>query len=92
MSSVFRIENHEPIEASGHWRLDQQIEEVSDWLQEEHNAERVRGSILDIGFNSRLHGSIAMQGEVLPTEFLRQLVSLDITLWLSIYRRFTNET
>lgn len=92
MSSVFRIQDNEPIEVSEHWRLDQQIEDISAWLQVDQNAEAVRGSILDIGFDSRLREKVVMQGEVLPTAFMGQLVSLDITLWLSIYRRFSEET
>ena len=62
-----------------------QIQEVGRWLAEEANAREVRGTILDIGFTSRLDGRVVVQGEVIPLAFMRQLVPLDIELWLSIY-------
>jgi len=86
MSSVFRLENAEPIQASADWTLSRQIDEVTDWLDNVENARRVRGSVLDIGFDWRLDGSkVMVQGETVPLGFMQKLVSLDITLWLSIY-------
>jgi len=89
MSSVFRRNNQNPVEVSDSWELAVQIESVDSWLANESNAKVVFGSILDIGFNSRLDGeSVAVQGETIPIELMRKLVDLEITLWLSIYPAF----
>jgi hypothetical protein len=90
MSAVFRLKHAEPIEVSESWELDRQIADAAQWLDDPTNAERVRKSILDFGFNSRLGGGIAVQGETVPVEFMRRLVLLDITLWLSIYPSFSD--
>ena len=92
MSAVFRRANEVPIEASNSWSLDEQIAEVDTWLSESANAELVRGSILDIGFNSRLNGdSIYVQGETIPLAFMGKLVDSQITLWLSLYPPLTED-
>jgi hypothetical protein len=88
MSAVFRLEGRDPIEVSEEWNLEEQIRETSAWLENSANAADVRGSVLDIGFTSRLHPRLAVQGEVIPLSFMRRLVELEIVLWLSIYNRF----
>gem|GEM_PF-6889810 len=88
MSAVFRHKERPAVEVSDSWDLRTQIDEVGRWLAEESNAQQVRGTILDIGLNSRLDGRVVVQGEVIPLAFMRQLVSLDIELWLSIYPDF----
>jgi hypothetical protein len=95
MTAVFRRESGEPIQASDSWILREQIADVSAWLLDPANADSVRNSILDFGLNCRIGEpmvgrdsrmtTIAMQGEVVSREFLRQLVDLNIELWLSIY-------
>jgi hypothetical protein len=76
----------EPIEVSTAWGLSPQIEDISTWLSVPENADRIRGSILDIGFDCRLNGrTVAVQGETVPTGFMERLASLHVTLWLSIY-------
>jgi len=85
MSAVFRRRPLDPIEVSDGWALDVQIEDASRWLQNPKNAEQVRDSILDIGFNTRPSEKVAVQGETIPLKFMQQLVDLGITLWLSIY-------
>lgn len=88
MSSVFRRKGSESIESSTSWDLAEQLRDVTVWLAEPGNAELVRGSVLDVGFNSRLGDVIMVQGESIPASFMRQLVALDIDLWLSIYPPF----
>ena len=89
MSAVFRRDGQDAIEVSASWTLAEQIRDVSCWLQQTTNAESVRGCVLDIGFNSRLDGAgVAVQGETIPVGLMRQLVALDIDLWLSIYPPF----
>jgi hypothetical protein len=91
MSAVFRRDDRDPIEVSGSWTIDQQIEQIQSWLSDSENAALVRGSILDIGFNSRLDGGrVAVQGETIPLEFMRKLVDSQITLWLSLYPQFSD--
>jgi hypothetical protein len=88
MSSVFRREGAEPIEASRSWDLAEQIRDVAEWLDRSGNPEKVRGSTLDIGFNCRLSAQVMVQGESIPVSFMRRLVALNIVLWLSIYPPF----
>lgn len=88
MSAVFRRRSQETLEVSSSWLLAEQIADVSRWLQDPANAEQVRGSTLDFGFNCRIGDEIAVQGETVPYEFLQQLVELNVTLWLSIYPPF----
>ena len=89
MSAVFRRDGRDAIEVSTSWKLDEQIRDTNGWLQSAANAESVRGCVLDIGFNSRLDGVfVSVQGEIIPWEFMRQLVAFDIELWLSIYPPF----
>ena len=88
MSSVFRREGSEPIEASCSWNLAEQLIEVAQWLDRVENGELVRGSVLDIGFNSRLGQQVAVQGETIPVSFMQRLVALNVALWLSIYPPF----
>jgi len=90
MSAVFRLKDAEPIEVSESWDLERQIADAAQWLDEPKNGDRVRGSTLDIGFNCRLSDRVAVQGETVPVEFMRRLVSLEITLWLSIYPPFSD--
>lgn len=90
MSAVFRLNDGESIEISESWELERQVADISEWLDEPNNGERVRGSTLDIGFNSRLGDGIAVQGETIPVGFMRRLVLLDVTLWLSIYPPFSD--
>ena len=93
MSSVFRRESEPSIEVTESWSLDEQISDVSEWLDQSNNAALVRGSVLDIGFNYRIDGrAVAVQGETVPLEFMRRLVGLDITLWLSIYPPSSDKT
>jgi hypothetical protein len=88
MSSVFRREGNEPVEVSTSWELESQIQEICQWLEDARNADLVRGSVLDIGFNSRLGNEVAVQGETIPLVFMQQLVALNVQLWLSIYPTF----
>jgi hypothetical protein len=88
MSSVFRIDGGKPTEVSASWDLAEQIAEVARWLERFGNAELVRGSVLDVGFNSRLGERVAVQGETIPVAFMQRLVALDVELWLSIYPPF----
>lgn len=95
MTAVFRLDIGEPIQVSESWILREQIADVSAWLRDPANAESVRNSCLDFGLNCRIGedlaleggrmSTIAMQGEVMSCEFMRQLVDLNIDLWLSIY-------
>jgi hypothetical protein len=92
--AVFRRENQEPVVVpdSDTWRIDDQIAHVEAWLTDAANAESVRGSILDIGFDSRLNNSdCVVQGETIPLQFMRKLVELEITLWLSLYPPFLDQ-
>jgi len=88
MSSVFRRKGNDPIEVSTTWNLVEQVREVSQWLELDCNAKLIRGSVLDIGFNSRLGEKVAVQGETIPLSFMGRLVALDVELWLSIYPPF----
>jgi hypothetical protein len=80
VSAVFRREGQDAIEISTSWGLAEQIRDVSRWLERRANADLVRGSILDVGYNSRLGRGVAVQGETIPVEFMRQLAALDVTL------------
>lgn len=86
MSSVFRCKDKEPIKVSSDWDLATQIRDVSLWLENDFNTELIRGSVLDIGFNSRLRTDVAVQGETIPLSFMQRLVAVEVELWLSIYR------
>jgi hypothetical protein len=88
MSAVFRRDGQDAIEVSASWTLLEQIRDASCWLQHPTNADSVHGYVLDIGFNSCLGVVVAVQGETIPVGFMRQLVALDIDLWLSIYPPF----
>jgi hypothetical protein len=88
MSSVFRREGSDPLEVSSSWSLSEQIRDIECWLERYENAELVRGSVLDIGFNSRLSQQVAVHGETIPLVFMQRLVALDVELWLSIYPPF----
>lgn len=91
MSAVFRIKGAESIEVSLGWELRPQIQDVCSWLSIPENAEIVRDSVLDIGFNCRLNATmVAVQGETIPTDFMGILASLNVTLWLSIYPPFVD--
>jgi hypothetical protein len=87
MSAVFRRVGESPIEIAESWDFASQIADLTFWLSQPENAEKVKGAILDIGFNSRLE-SVAVQGESIPLEFMRQLVGLNVELWLSLYPPF----
>jgi hypothetical protein len=89
MSAVFRGDGRDAIEVSASWVLAEQVRDATHWLAQGGNAESVRGRVLDIGFNSRLDGTLAVQGETIPLEFMKQLVALEIELWLSIYPAFS---
>jgi len=92
MTAVFRRgESLETLQVSDSWSLSEQIADVSQWLREPNNAEQVHGATLDFGFNCRIGNRIAVQGETVPLEFMRQLVDLNITLWLSIYPPFEGD-
>jgi len=85
MSAVFRFEGRkETIEVSDSWLLAEEIPEIAAWLNDQSNAAKVRGSILDIGLASRLD-RCAAQFESIPVEFMKLLVDLNIRLDLSIY-------
>jgi hypothetical protein len=84
MSAVIRREGHEAIEVSASWDLRVAIRETQEWLARNLKVD-LRGAVLDIGFDSRLGSKVAVQGEVIPLEFMQLLVSLEIELWLSIY-------
>ncbi|MCE9545693.1 MAG: hypothetical protein K8T25_09275 [Planctomycetia bacterium] len=91
MSSVFRRNDGEPIEASSSWELAEQVADVLKWLSRPENAELVPHSVLDIGFNSRLGNHVAVQGEVIPISLMEKLTSLNVELWLSIYPPLSDE-
>ena len=88
MSSVFRRTKKGPLEVSKAWVLDVQIDEISRWLGQTQNGELIRDTILDIGFNSRLCGKVAVQGETIPLPFMQRLVEHNVTLYLTIYPWF----
>jgi len=88
MSAVFRQPDGERIEVSVSWVLAEQVADAAHWLGDPGNEDLVRGSVLDIGFNSRLGERVAVQGETIPREFLKTLAALDVELWLSIYPPF----
>ena len=84
---MIRREEQDAIEVSEGWNLEAEIIDVRASLENPADAAGVKGTVLDIGFDSRLGAGIAVQGETIPLEFMRQLVELDITLWLSIFPR-----
>lgn len=98
MCTVFRLPNGERITGDDSWQLAESIQATQAWLSVPENAARVRGATLDIGFNSRVNtfdsqlgDTVAVQGETIPVDFMRRLVELEITLWLSLYPPFCEE-
>lgn len=91
MSAVFRLNDGASLAVSDHWDFRAHVGDIVKWLSFSENRNQVVGSVLDIGFNSRLSEKIVVQGEELSVEFMRDLADLNVTLWLSIYSPFSHK-